>query len=139
MASLTQRQSLGRAACNKQAFTNMAPVCSMRPAVPIQSRNVLCAAAAVETKVCCHRSWHLSNSSSSSIAAVEPFLNLLQVSSVADLTNLDRVSILAEALPYMQRFAGKTVVVKYGGAAMKDPTLKVCVANLMHAAAACRT
>jgi len=42
-----------------------------------------------------------------------------------DLTNLDRVSILAEALPYMQRFAGKTIVVKYGGAAMKDPTLKV--------------
>jgi acetylglutamate kinase len=35
------------------------------------------------------------------------------------------VSILAEALPYMQRFAGKTIVVKYGGAAMKDPTLKV--------------
>lgn len=33
---------------------------------------------------------------------------------------------MAEALPYMQRFAGKTVVVKYGGAAMKDPTLKVC-------------
>lgn len=26
----------------------------------------------------------------------------------------------------MQRFAGKTIVVKYGGAAMKDPTLKVC-------------
>lgn len=25
----------------------------------------------------------------------------------------------------MQRFAGKTIVVKYGGAAMKDPTLKV--------------
>eukprot|EP00878_Enallax_costatus_P027350 GHUV01029428.1.p2 GENE.GHUV01029428.1~~GHUV01029428.1.p2 ORF type:complete len:108 (+),score=17.91 GHUV01029428.1:185-508(+) len=44
---------------------------------------------------------------------------------VADLTNLDRVSILAEALPYMQRFAGKTIVVKYGGAAMKDPALKV--------------
>jgi acetylglutamate kinase len=44
---------------------------------------------------------------------------------VAALSNLDRVSILAEALPYMQRFAGKTIVVKYGGAAMKDPTLKV--------------
>jgi hypothetical protein len=54
--------------------------------------------------------------------------NVLQVPSVADLTNLDRVSILAEALPYMQRFAGKTIVVKYGGAAMKDPTLKVCAA-----------
>ncbi|KIZ05081.1 acetylglutamate kinase [Monoraphidium neglectum] len=45
----------------------------------------------------------------------------------AALTQLDRVSILAEALPYMQRFAGKTIVVKYGGAAMKDPTLKAGV------------
>jgi hypothetical protein len=53
---------------------------------------------------------------------------LLRASQVtAALTQLDRVSILAEALPYMQRFAGKTIVVKYGGAAMKDPTLKVCV------------
>lgn len=59
-------------------------------------------------------------------------MNVLQVPSVADLTNLDRVSILAEALPYMQRFAGKTIVVKYGGAAMKDPTLKVCAAVLQY-------
>lgn len=29
----------------------------------------------------------------------------------------DRAATLVEALPYMQRFAGKTVVVKYGGAA----------------------
>ncbi len=35
-----------------------------------------------------------------------------------------RVRILSEALPYMQQFAGRTVVVKYGGAAMKDSTLK---------------
>jgi len=35
------------------------------------------------------------------------------------------VSVLSEALPYLQRFRGKTIVVKYGGAAMKDPTLKV--------------
>ena len=33
--------------------------------------------------------------------------------------------MLAEALPYLQRFAGKTIVIKYGGAAMKDPSLKV--------------
>lgn len=33
--------------------------------------------------------------------------------------------ILSEALPYLQKFRGKTIVVKYGGAAMKDPTLKV--------------
>jgi acetylglutamate kinase len=35
-----------------------------------------------------------------------------------------RVRVLSEALPYIQQFAGKTIVVKYGGAAMKDSTLK---------------
>ncbi len=35
-----------------------------------------------------------------------------------------RVKILSEALPYIQHFAGRTVVVKYGGAAMKDSSLK---------------
>ena len=40
-------------------------------------------------------------------------------------SNLERVSVLSEALPYLQRFRGKTIVIKYGGAAMKDPTLKV--------------
>jgi len=32
--------------------------------------------------------------------------------------------VLAEALPYIRRFTGKTVVVKYGGNAMTDATLK---------------
>jgi acetylglutamate kinase len=36
----------------------------------------------------------------------------------------NRVRILSEALPYIQEFAGKTVVIKYGGAAMKDSYLK---------------
>lgn len=35
-----------------------------------------------------------------------------------------RVRVLSEALPYIQQFANRTVVVKYGGAAMKDSTLK---------------
>jgi acetylglutamate kinase len=35
-----------------------------------------------------------------------------------------RVRVLSEALPYIQQFAGRTVVVKYGGAAMKDSILK---------------
>lgn len=35
-----------------------------------------------------------------------------------------RVQILSEALPYIQQFRGRTVVVKYGGAAMKDDSLK---------------
>jgi acetylglutamate kinase len=42
----------------------------------------------------------------------------LQIDSAA------RVRVLSEALPYMQRFAGRTVVIKYGGAAMKDGLLK---------------
>jgi acetylglutamate kinase len=32
--------------------------------------------------------------------------------------------VLTEALPYIRRFAGKTVVIKYGGNAMVDETLK---------------
>ncbi len=35
-----------------------------------------------------------------------------------------RVRVLSEALPYIQQFAGRTIVVKYGGAAMKDGALK---------------
>lgn len=38
-----------------------------------------------------------------------------------------RVKILSEALPYIQKFRGRTVVVKYGGAAMKDGGLKADV------------
>lgn len=33
-------------------------------------------------------------------------------------------SVLAESLPYIQRFAGKTIVVKYGGNAMTEESLK---------------
>ncbi|MBE9126192.1 MULTISPECIES: acetylglutamate kinase [unclassified Coleofasciculus] len=39
-------------------------------------------------------------------------------------TEATRVRVLSEALPYIQQFAGRTVVVKYGGAAMKDSNLK---------------
>ena len=31
--------------------------------------------------------------------------------------------VLAEALPYIREFSGKTVVIKYGGSAMEDPAL----------------
>jgi len=33
-------------------------------------------------------------------------------------------SVLTEALPYIQRYAGKTIVIKYGGNAMTDEMLK---------------
>ena len=35
-----------------------------------------------------------------------------------------KASILAEALPYIRRFSGCTIVIKYGGNAMTDPALK---------------
>jgi acetylglutamate kinase len=36
----------------------------------------------------------------------------------------DRVATLLEALPYIREFHGKTVVIKYGGAAMRDEALR---------------
>src|SRR3954465_10294018 len=41
----------------------------------------------------------------------------------------EKARILGEALPYIQRFHGKTIVVKYGGNAMTDDALK---ANFAH-------
>ena len=38
-----------------------------------------------------------------------------------------RVSVLSEALPYIQRFAGRRIVVKYGGAAMVHAELREAV------------
>ncbi len=38
-----------------------------------------------------------------------------------------RVRVLSEALPYIQQFANRTIVIKYGGAAMKDGRLKAGV------------
>src|SRR5512147_1920039 len=39
-------------------------------------------------------------------------------------TAAEKAAVLAEALPYIQRFHGKTIVVKYGGSAMTDEKLK---------------
>ncbi len=44
------------------------------------------------------------------------------------MTNMDqyieKANVLIEALPYIRDFEGKTVVIKYGGAAMTDPVLR---------------
>ncbi|MDO4906930.1 acetylglutamate kinase [Neisseria sp.] len=37
---------------------------------------------------------------------------------------VQKAGILSEALPYIRRFSGKTIVIKYGGNAMTDPQLK---------------
>jgi len=38
---------------------------------------------------------------------------------------IDKADVLLEALPYIQRFFSKTIVIKYGGHAMDDEDLKV--------------
>lgn len=41
-----------------------------------------------------------------------------------EFSNADRAEVLTQALPYIKRYTGKTVVVKYGGNAMINETLK---------------
>ena len=44
-------------------------------------------------------------------------------------TAAEKAKILAEALPYIRRFHGKTIVIKYGGNAMMDDKLKASFAH----------
>ena len=41
----------------------------------------------------------------------------------------DSVNVLLEALPYIREFHGKTVVIKYGGAAMREESLRQAFAD----------
>jgi acetylglutamate kinase len=41
----------------------------------------------------------------------------------------DKADILAQALPYIRKFHGKTMVIKYGGNAMTDPALQAAFAE----------
>ena len=42
-------------------------------------------------------------------------------------SNIDRAQVLVEALPYIQEYYNKTVVVKYGGNAMISEELRRAV------------
>ena len=42
---------------------------------------------------------------------------------------IKKAEVLLEALPYMRRFQGQTVVIKYGGAAQLEPELKSAFAR----------
>lgn len=44
-----------------------------------------------------------------------------------DISNLERADVLVQALPYIQKYAGRTVVIKYGGNAMVNEDLKNAV------------
>ena len=43
---------------------------------------------------------------------------------VSNISPRDKAEILAQALPYIRKFHGKTMVIKYGGNAMTDPALQ---------------
>jgi acetylglutamate kinase len=47
------------------------------------------------------------------------------------ITDQQRVSTISEALPYIREFSGKTFVIKYGGASMKDPLLRFCIMSVL--------
>ena len=64
-------------------------------------------------------------SAESEIKVSHPSLNEDQTNNSANESL--RVSVLSEALPYIQRFAGRRVVIKYGGAAMAHQTLQEAV------------
>src|SRR5207244_12005648 len=42
----------------------------------------------------------------------------------APVSPVEKADVLLEALPYIRRFAGKLLVIKYGGHAMEDEELK---------------
>ena len=46
------------------------------------------------------------------------------VPDLAHISPRDKAEILAQALPYIRKFHGKTLVIKYGGNAMTDPALQ---------------
>ena len=53
----------------------------------------------------------------------------MQAPDIAHIQPREKAEILSQALPYIQRFHGKTLVVKYGGNAMTDPVLKAAFAR----------
>ena len=63
------------------------------------------------------------------MSAERPSTPRRRVLSPPEAVGHERVAVLLEALPYIERFRGATVVVKYGGNAMVDPALGRHVAD----------
>ena len=60
-----------------------------------------------------------------SLTAIATFAGATQLMSTdSSISAAVKAEVLAEALPYIRRFHGKTIVVKYGGNAMTDDKLK---------------
>ncbi len=50
--------------------------------------------------------------------------NTTNTTNTTNIAPRDKAEILAQALPYIRKFHGKTIVIKYGGNAMTDPALQ---------------
>lgn len=48
---------------------------------------------------------------------------------IVDIAALEKANVLIEALPYIKKFYGKTIVIKFGGHAMENEELKAAVAQ----------
>ncbi len=51
------------------------------------------------------------------------------MTNTSTITPHDKADVLAQALPYIRKFHGKTLVIKYGGNAMTDPALQKAFAE----------
>src|ERR1700756_2660397 len=60
---------------------------------------------------------------------MSPTLPLSSLASIANPEPVVKAAVLAEALPYMRRYAGHTLVVKYGGHAMRASDVGGCFAR----------
>ena len=58
------------------------------------------------------------------LLSTEPFLT-----ETSPVTPPAQAQILAQALPYIRKYHGKTMVIKYGGNAMTDPALQKAFAE----------
>ena len=54
----------------------------------------------------------------------DPTSSTSTMTDIASISPRDKAEILAQALPYIRQFHGKTMVIKYGGNAMTDPELQ---------------
>ena len=54
---------------------------------------------------------------------------LVKISSTKNKEWVNQASILSQALPFMQRYTGKNITIKYGGAAMGDGPLSASFAK----------
>ena len=60
---------------------------------------------------------------------LQSFLSFITMTPTYTMTPHAQAGILAQALPYIRKFHGKTMVIKYGGNAMTDPALQAAFAE----------